>query len=403
MTARVDNIEDNLTYPIHPTFEIGNITFYTTGREPEYGTSTSRVRTPQDNPLYLPAGATVALTNSTQMYIGYYDEETELWVSKGWISTTWTAPISTYYYILARANPEVDVTDPLAFEDYVTFSGLFEASVDHAKLEETNQMTSVAWAKNTNIRSIGHRGWPTVAPENTLPSFQLARLNGCDCVECDIQFTSDDVPVLLHDTTINRTGRNADGTEISTTINIGDITLEQAMQYDFGIWKSDKYEGTKIGTWEELVKFCKWTGMTIYAELKDTISPTDAQFEELVNIAKAYNMVDHIAWISFAKANLTPFLDLIEKPILGYVTNNLTETRKNAILDLKTQGADVFVDCDVKAITDDVISFCVTNDLELDSWTFKTAAEIIAAPSLIRGYAANGLNASVALYEEAMR
>ena len=94
------------------------------------------------------------------------------------------------------------------------------------------------------VRSINHRGWYS-APENTIPAYKASKQNGFSIVECDVRFTSDGIPVLLHDATINRTARNADGTTISETISIGSITYSEALEYDFGIYKNAQYAGTK--------------------------------------------------------------------------------------------------------------------------------------------------------------
>ncbi len=52
---------------------------------------------------------------------------------------------------------------------------------------------------------IGHRGASGVAPENTLVGFQLAVEQGADALELDVHATADDVPVVLHDPTLERT------------------------------------------------------------------------------------------------------------------------------------------------------------------------------------------------------
>src|SRR4051794_20364308 len=65
-----------------------------------------------------------------------------------------------------------------------------------------------------------HRGGPYVRgkpifPENTLPGFGLAALQG-DRLEFDVKLTADRVPVVIHDATLDRTtnctGRVADKT-----------------------------------------------------------------------------------------------------------------------------------------------------------------------------------------------
>lgn len=46
---------------------------------------------------------------------------------------------------------------------------------------------------------LGHRGARCVAPENTLPAFELAMAHGCDGFEFDVRLTGDARPVICHD------------------------------------------------------------------------------------------------------------------------------------------------------------------------------------------------------------
>jgi glycerophosphoryl diester phosphodiesterase len=52
---------------------------------------------------------------------------------------------------------------------------------------------------------IAHRGASGLAPENTMPAFQLAAEQGADAFELDVQLTADGAPVVLHDDTLDRT------------------------------------------------------------------------------------------------------------------------------------------------------------------------------------------------------
>ncbi|MET7360843.1 glycerophosphodiester phosphodiesterase [Streptomyces sp. NPDC005562] len=54
------------------------------------------------------------------------------------------------------------------------------------------------------VTAVAHRGDPYRVRENTLPSLRSALDRGADAVEVDVRLTSDGVPVLLHDTTLER-------------------------------------------------------------------------------------------------------------------------------------------------------------------------------------------------------
>lgn len=53
---------------------------------------------------------------------------------------------------------------------------------------------------------LGHRGAPREVPENTLAGFGRALDLGADGVELDVQRSSDGVPVVIHDESLERTG-----------------------------------------------------------------------------------------------------------------------------------------------------------------------------------------------------
>ncbi|MBI5034164.1 MAG: glycerophosphodiester phosphodiesterase [Chloroflexi bacterium] len=92
---------------------------------------------------------------------------------------------------------------------------------------------------------IGHRGASASAPENTLASFRLALDMGADGVELDVTLTKDDVPVIIHDGTVDRT-TNGKGL-------INQMTLGEVRQLDAGGWFNAKFCGEKIPTLEEVL------------------------------------------------------------------------------------------------------------------------------------------------------
>ena len=140
---------------------------------------------------------------------------------------------------------------------------------------------------------VNHRGYNT-APENTLPAYRLSAEKGFSFVEADVRYTSDGVPVLLHESSLNHTARNADGTELAETIYIKDITYEEALAYDYGIWKSADYAGTKIPTLEEFLILCKKLSLHAYLDMK---GGTAAQLEGVVEMVKAHGMEDWVSYI----------------------------------------------------------------------------------------------------------
>jgi glycerophosphoryl diester phosphodiesterase len=57
----------------------------------------------------------------------------------------------------------------------------------------------------TRPRVYAHRGGCALGPENTLPAFDLGLAAGADGLELDVRLSSDGVPVVIHDATLDRT------------------------------------------------------------------------------------------------------------------------------------------------------------------------------------------------------
>ncbi|MCG9896195.1 MAG: glycerophosphodiester phosphodiesterase [Fimbriimonadaceae bacterium] len=81
---------------------------------------------------------------------------------------------------------------------------------------------------------VGHRGAAAYAPENTLPSFTAGWESGSVALECDIHMSADGVPMVMHDTTLDRTtslkGR-VDETPAKVMTDAGVPTLDDLINH----------------------------------------------------------------------------------------------------------------------------------------------------------------------------
>ena len=90
-----------------------------------------------------------------------------------------------------------------------------------------------------------HRGGVYYTPENTMPAFKDALEKGFPQIETDPCYTKDGVIILLHDQTLNRTCRNKDGSKIEKTLYRKDLTYDEILEYDAGIFMGDLVEKYK--------------------------------------------------------------------------------------------------------------------------------------------------------------
>lgn len=108
-----------------------------------------------------------------------------------------------------------------------------------------------------------HRGVGTEFPENTMPAFEAAAAQEYGYIELDPRFTKDGYLVILHDDTLNRTCRDCCGRKIEEPLFINSINYDEALKYDAGIAKSEKFKGTEIPLLKDVLTLAKQTGVTV--------------------------------------------------------------------------------------------------------------------------------------------
>ena len=107
---------------------------------------------------------------------------------------------------------------------------------------------------------IGHRGASAVAPENTLAAFREAVAVGADGIEFDVRLTRDGVPVVIHDSTLRRTG--------GLSQRIADVTSSELAKVDVGSWFSRSFANESVPSLAELFELFQSNDSTLYLEMK---------------------------------------------------------------------------------------------------------------------------------------
>ena len=135
------------------------------------------------------------------------------------------------------------------------------------------------------IKYRAHRGNAFCAPENTMPAFESAWREGFDTIETDPCFTKDRQIVLLHDNSLNRTCRNADGTPIQEPLLIRDLTYDEILAYDAGIACGEAFRGTRVPRLQELLAWAQ--DKDIILELDKKIATEE--MDPLLELVAGYN------------------------------------------------------------------------------------------------------------------
>ena len=107
---------------------------------------------------------------------------------------------------------------------------------------------------------IGHRGASAVAAENTIAAFRQALAVGADGIEFDVRLTRDGVPVVIHDSTLRRTGGLPD--------RVADLTWAEISKVDVGSWFAASFATETVPSLAELFTLFQSNNSTLYLEMK---------------------------------------------------------------------------------------------------------------------------------------
>jgi len=113
------------------------------------------------------------------------------------------------------------------------------------------------WA---DFRIIAHRGASAVAPENALVALAKAADLGARSVELDVMLSSDGVPIIIHDTNLDR-----------TTNGTGPVAMhphEALAQLDAGSWFGKAFAGEKIPSLSDAIDLILSRNLALNLEIK---------------------------------------------------------------------------------------------------------------------------------------
>jgi len=145
-------------------------------------------------------------------------------------------------------------------------------------------------------RICAHRGFNTVAPENSMPAFGAAVALGAQEIEFDLWATKDGEIVSIHDSTLERV---SDGSG-----KVYEKTLEELNKLDFGCKSASNFKGLRIVKFEEILK--KFAGHCIMnIHIKDTDENAPLPESTLKRIIELIDKYDNRKYVYFMSGNDT--------------------------------------------------------------------------------------------------
>ncbi len=266
---------------------------------------------------------------------------------------------------------------------YQSLSKSIEESNTDLKQEIDNELKICKEINNSNVYNfISRQGMLGGYPENSNKAVLNAKQNGFNYVRVAVAFTSDNVPVLIHDASINRVARNSDGSAISSTINIADITLEQANTYDWGIVAGQNHQGMNISLLSDFLKICSFKSIFPTLEFKPKTA-TDEQLGSIVNMVNNYGLIDKTYFTSTVDAILLSVNKINPSINIGLIAHLNLNAKVDAALKFKTEFNDVRIDMfDSDTPSVDVINYASSKGVGIKAASAYSIADIVKFASM---------------------
>ena len=142
------------------------------------------------------------------------------------------------------------------------------------------------------------------APENTMTSFELAVDYGAEMLEFDVRLTKDGIPVIVHDSNLDRTSNKS--------LNVADLNAKDLLELDAGSWFDLRFAGERI---PRLATLLKWSAtkktksggtLSFFVELK--VDGDEKRRESLIQAVlkelKEFKVLTRSVLISFDEPSL---------------------------------------------------------------------------------------------------
>lgn len=133
-----------------------------------------------------------------------------------------------------------------------------------------------------------HRGSMVLAPENTLPAFELALAYGADVMEIDVRLSRDDVVMVTHDERVDRT---CDGAGRVRELSYKALkSLDAGFRFTDLEGSSSRSQGIKLVSLEEMFELLPDTRINI--DIKDNDAEAAIAVAKVIEKASRHRTVN---------------------------------------------------------------------------------------------------------------
>ena len=213
---------------------------------------------------------------------------------------------------------------------------------------------------------IGHRGVKDLKPENTLESISAAFDLDLDCVEVDVKISKDNIPLLMHDDTLDRT-TNGSGL-------VCDFTFDEISQLDAGCKFYHKKTEVKVPSLSSVLDFVKKNKKYLNIELKPNKNFEDLNVEKiLVEINKA--SYEKIYFSSFDLSSCINLKENSPASLCGFLNDDFKKININQTIDICKKYNFFSCGFNLNIFSNSIVNQFVENEIQVTIYSDNNISE----------------------------
>ena len=244
----------------------------------------------------------------------------------------------------------------------VKISGTGYANISLLTLGDVRPSTDVTG----EIEVFAHRGFAGQAPQNTMLAFSTAISRGADGLEMDLQFSSDGVLYVFHDTTVDVLTNGTGAFTTLTSAAIDGLTFDSTVGTTFA--------DESIPRFEEVLKLARRAGVKISVEMKNVWSP--AQMTILLNLLEQYGYNNRHCTVSAGYIVYCEDFRVLSPSVgISYIHAGSFAATVPFIDRLKVISGELTINYTDALAEPNIVTYAYSKGVDVSAWTITSAEQ----------------------------
>ena len=223
-----------------------------------------------------------------------------------------------------------------------------------------------------NVEFNAHLGFIQMCPEHTVSSIEMAGILGYDSCIIVPKVTSDGEIVCMHDDSINRTA-NLNGL-IDNKLFVADMSYNDLLKYDFGIYKDKYWENERILKLEDFLIICAKYDMRPIFSCHPGLSTQ--KWLVVKSLLAKYGLLNSFTIKAFEEEVLNDAYNVFKDSIRGYTGDNFSVKMMNNFVNsnnVDISKVKISIELHLSLLTEEIVSNIVSSGYVANAYTISSS------------------------------